>query len=48
MGEKLAHSFSLGKHLHLGDAGHLLIAEYPQVVNQAIANFAANIKVRTV
>ncbi|MEM8830861.1 MAG: alpha/beta hydrolase [Cyanobacteria bacterium P01_G01_bin.19] len=38
MGEKLASNFSLGKHLHLPEAGHLLIAEYPQVVNEAIAD----------
>ena len=39
MGEELANHFPLGKHLHLPDAGHLLIAEYPQVVNEAIALF---------
>ena len=39
MGEELANSFQLGQHLHLSEAGHLLIAEYPQVVNQAIADF---------
>ena len=39
MGEELAKSFPLGQHLHLPDAGHLLIAEYPDVVNSAIAEF---------
>ena len=39
MGEELANSFPLGQHLHLPEAGHLLIAEYPDLVNQAIANF---------
>ncbi|MDJ0571859.1 MAG: alpha/beta hydrolase [Pleurocapsa sp. MO_192.B19] len=38
MGEELASRFPLGQHLHLADAGHLLIAEYPQIVNEAIAN----------
>ena len=39
MGTQLADSFSFGQHLHLPSAGHLLIAEYPDLVNQAIANF---------
>lgn len=39
MGEELTNSFSSAEHLHLPDAGHLLIAEYPQVVNEAIAEF---------
>ena len=39
MGEELAHSFPLGKHLHLPEAGHLLIAEYHDEVNRAIADF---------
>jgi pimeloyl-ACP methyl ester carboxylesterase len=38
MGEELASRFPLGQHLHLADAGHLLIAEYPQIVNEAIDN----------
>jgi pimeloyl-ACP methyl ester carboxylesterase len=36
MGEDLAACFPLGKHLHLPDAGHLVMAEYPDVVNCAI------------
>ncbi len=43
MGENLAQSFPLGQHLHLPEAGHLLIAEYPDVVNKAIANFVDGI-----
>ena len=43
MGAELAHSFPLGKHLHLPEAGHLLIAEYPDLVNQAIADFTSTI-----
>ncbi|MCC0176554.1 alpha/beta hydrolase [Waterburya agarophytonicola K14] len=40
MGKELAHSFPLGKHLHLPTAGHLLIAEYDDEVNRAIADFS--------
>lgn len=43
MGEELAHSFPLGKHLHIPEAGHLLIAEYHDLVNKAISNFINNI-----
>lgn len=43
MGDELANSFSLGQHFHLPEAGHLLIAEYPQIVNKAIANFIATL-----
>ena len=39
MGEELANSLPLGQHLHLPEAGHLLIAEYPDLVNGAIADF---------
>jgi pimeloyl-ACP methyl ester carboxylesterase len=43
MGDELANSFQLGQHFgqhfHLPDAGHLLIAEYPEMVNTAIADF---------
>lgn len=39
MGAELANNFPLGQHLHLPEAGHLLIAEYPDVVNKAIAHF---------
>jgi pimeloyl-ACP methyl ester carboxylesterase len=36
MGEDLAACFPTGEHLHLPDAGHLVMAEYPDVVNEAI------------
>ena len=39
MGAELAAKFTLGQHLHLAEAGHLLIAEYPDLVNKAIAEF---------
>ena len=42
MGDELTNSFELGQHFHLPEAGHLLIAEYPQIVNNAIANFIAS------
>ena len=43
MGEELSQSFPLGQHLHLPAAGHLLIAEYPDAVNNAIAEFIQNL-----
>lgn len=43
MGESLANCFDLGEHLHLPLGGHLLIAEYPEVVNAAIAKWIAKI-----
>lgn len=39
MGEELAACFPNGEHLHLPDAGHLVMAEYQDVVNCAIAEF---------
>ena len=39
MGEELAAKFNFGEHLHFPEAGHLLIAEYPEIINTAIANF---------
>lgn len=39
MGEDLANSFHFGQHFHLPSAGHLSIAEYPQIVNNIISNF---------
>lgn len=39
MGADLAARFDFGQHLHLPTAGHLLIAEYPEIVNNAIAKF---------
>ncbi len=38
MGEELAAYFPFGQHLHLPEAGHLMMAEYPDVVNYAIAD----------
>jgi len=37
MGEELATYFPQGRHLHLHSAGHLVMAEYPAEINQAIA-----------
>lgn len=39
MGEELAACFPKGEHLHLPNAGHLVMAEYRDVVNCAIAKF---------
>jgi pimeloyl-ACP methyl ester carboxylesterase len=39
MGAALVQHFSQAQHLHLPDAGHLLMAEYPAIVNQAIAQW---------
>ena len=39
MGKDLANHFHHSKHLHLPDAGHLLIAEFPEIVNLAIAEW---------
>jgi pimeloyl-ACP methyl ester carboxylesterase len=39
MGDALTECFSLVQHLNLPQAGHLLIAEYPDIVNCAISNF---------
>ena len=39
MGVELARSFQYGQHFHLPKAGHLLIAEYPEQVNQKILEF---------
>jgi pimeloyl-ACP methyl ester carboxylesterase len=36
MGEDLADCFPKGEHLHLPNAGHLVMAEYPDIINQAI------------
>ena len=38
MGEELAACFPRGKHLHLPDGSHVLMAEYSDVVNNAIAD----------
>ena len=39
MGDRLAAQFDQAQHLHLPTAGHLLIAEYPQIVSKAIADW---------
>lgn len=39
MGKELADYFSNSQHIHLPQAGHLLMAEYPELVNDAIAKF---------
>ena len=45
MGQELTNRFLLAEHLHLPDAGHLLIAEYPQVVNEALAEFSERLSI---
>lgn len=44
MGAELAAYFDFGQHLHLPQGGHLLIAEYPEVVNGAISEFINQIE----
>jgi pimeloyl-ACP methyl ester carboxylesterase len=39
MGKDLAAHFHHSKHLHIPDAGHLVMAEFPEVVNRAIADW---------
>ena len=43
MGATLANSFQHGQHFHLPKAGHLLLAEYPERVNQTISDFLATV-----
>lgn len=43
MGETLARRFPQSKHIHFPQTGHLLIAEYPEAVNGAIADFLSKI-----
>ncbi len=43
MGEDLVAVFPNAQHLHLPEAGHLMIAEYPDEVNGAIAQFIGKI-----
>jgi pimeloyl-ACP methyl ester carboxylesterase len=43
MGQVLAQNFSRGEHLHLKTAGHLVIAEYPDIVNAAILEWIVKI-----
>ncbi len=39
MGESLMQHFSKGRHLHLPNAGHLVMAEQPETINKAMAQF---------
>jgi pimeloyl-ACP methyl ester carboxylesterase len=39
MGEQLASHFYQGQHLHFPEAGHIVMAEYSEAVNEAIANW---------
>jgi len=39
MGDELVNHFSNGTHLHVPQAGHLVMAECPEVVNSALANW---------
>lgn len=43
MGDRLAERFRQAEHLHLPEAGHVLMAEFPEQVNSAIANFIASL-----
>jgi pimeloyl-ACP methyl ester carboxylesterase len=45
MGEELASHFQICKHLHYPQAGHLLMAEYPDQVNLAIRTWLTEIGV---
>lgn len=44
MGEELAGCFPLGQHLHLPEAGHLVMAEYPDIVNNAITTLLEEVR----
>ncbi|NMF85207.1 alpha/beta hydrolase [Nodosilinea sp. P-1105] len=39
MGDALTQHFAPGQHLHLPEAGHLIMAEYPERINHALADF---------
>ena len=39
MGEALAGQFTLGQHHHIAEAGHLLMVEEPERVNQLITSW---------
>lgn len=43
MGEMLCSHFQRSKHLHFPEAGHIVMAEYPDEVNAAIATWLAEI-----
>jgi pimeloyl-ACP methyl ester carboxylesterase len=45
MGEALANCFNLREHLHLPSGGHLMIAEYPDLVNTAIAEWLTKFEI---
>ncbi|MGB8697991.1 MAG: alpha/beta hydrolase [Thermosynechococcaceae cyanobacterium] len=42
MGEQLAAHFYQGQHLHFSEAGHIVMAEYSEAVNKAIAHWLTN------
>jgi pimeloyl-ACP methyl ester carboxylesterase len=44
MGEQLASHFNQGRHLHFLEAGHIVMAEYPKLVNEAIAHWLAELR----
>jgi pimeloyl-ACP methyl ester carboxylesterase len=48
MGEKLSSHFQHSRHLHFPDAGHIIMAEYPDALNQAISEWRAEITVSDV
>jgi len=43
MGQELAAHFHHSHHLHIPEAGHLVIAEFPELVNQAIADWRTQV-----
>lgn len=42
MGAQLAAHFNQGQHLYFPEAGHIVMAEYPENVNEAIAHWVTN------
>lgn len=44
MGEALTAQFHHSRHLHLPEAGHVLMAEFPEIINQAIANWISQLE----
>lgn len=47
MGAELASYFPRGQHLNLDNAGHLVMAEYPEVINQAFADLLQKLQTQT-
>ena len=47
MGDELVSHFTHGTHVHVPQAGHLVMAECPEVVNEAIANFIYALKTQS-